>query len=438
MKKIKITEKQYEVILKENATKKSGVKNLKVTKKQYDKLLASGIINENNNKLKLIIEDDKSSDDKNNDKFSIETFLAFLYNKPGVIPSLLKNYEEFRDMLLKKKIITKNGDGYSVSKSLGDPKSAKKSIEEEISNYSNDIGDDSMDLETEGKYKTIYVGDEVSILKGSDNKLYCFYYTKIGDNGLLEVIGDFGDDINPSEITDYVNSNIDSLSTGKGLEGVLKDKDLIEIDPALAKDLIDVYTADTGLKNALTKQNGTGEEMSLGEDGAMGGGAMGGNTTGGVMGSGSPVGPFSGPIKKDSITQDIPIVGEGATVGGVGGQYDTPGFVGVTKDHNLGKAPKTNAQKKTQYSGGGFVELDDCTKLNNNNKAQNGGCSQGAVDNVVKVKKTKGSIISPSLNENKIYEVIAKKTGKSIEEVKKIIQYNNKVTTLSKKLDIYI
>jgi hypothetical protein len=57
-------------------------------------------------------------------------------------------------------------------------------------------------------------------------------------------------------------------------------------------------------------------------------------------------------------------------------------------------------------------------KLNNNKVAQNGGCSQGAVDNVVSVKKSKGSVISPSLGENKIYEAIAK-TGKTIEEVKK-------------------
>lgn len=34
-------------------------------------------------------------------------------------------------------------------------------------------------------------------------------------------------------------------------------------------------------------------------------------------------------------------------------------------------------------SDGGFVKIDDCTKLNNNKEAQNGGCSIGAVDNVV-------------------------------------------------------
>lgn len=38
------------------------------------------------------------------------------------------------------------------------------------------------------------------------------------------------------------------------------------------------------------------------------------------------------------------------------------------------------------------VEFDDCTKLNNNKEAQNGGCSVGAVDNVVKIKTNKNNI----------------------------------------------
>lgn len=49
---------------------------------------------------------------------------------------------------------------------------------------------------------------------------------------------------------------------------------------------------------------------------------------------------------------------------------------------------------KTQWPNGEFVEFDDCVKLNNNKEAQNGGCSVGAVDNVVKTKKTKDSVIS--------------------------------------------
>ena len=68
--------------------------------------------------------------------------------------------------------------------------------------------------------------------------------------------------------------------------------------------------------------------------------------------------------------------------------------------------------------------MDDCTKLNN--KPAGSGCSTGAVDKVVTVVKTKGNVSAPSLSENKIYETIAKQTGKTIAEVKRIIQSKNK------------
>ena len=62
--------------------------------------------------------------------------------------------------------------------------------------------------------------------------------------------------------------------------------------------------------------------------------------------------------------------------------------------------------------------FDDCVKYNNNDEAEKGGCSQGAVDGVVKTNKTKGSVISKEA----LYYEVAKKTGKSIEEVKTIIE----------------
>ena len=81
-----------------------------------------------------------------------------------------------------------------------------------------------------------------------------------------------------------------------------------------------------------------------------------------------------------------------------------------------------DAKTDTQYPNGEFVKIDDCTKLNNNKSAQNGGCSQGAVNNVVKGKTSKNSVIS----KNAIYNELAKKTGKSIEEVTRIISKYNK------------
>lgn len=62
----------------------------------------------------------------------------------------------------------------------------------------------------------------------------------------------------------------------------------------------------------------------------------------------------------------------------------------------------------------GQITFDDCTKLDNNTEAQDGGCSVGAVDNVVKV-----------VGED-VYEAVALKTGKTVNEVKEIIQKNKK------------
>lgn len=81
-----------------------------------------------------------------------------------------------------------------------------------------------------------------------------------------------------------------------------------------------------------------------------------------------------------------------------------------------------NAFKDTQWPDGHFVEFDKCVKYNNNKEAQRGKCSTGAVDNVVKTKSSKHSVIS----DTKIYEEIAKKTGRTIEDVKKIIENQNK------------
>jgi hypothetical protein len=66
-----------------------------------------------------------------------------------------------------------------------------------------------------------------------------------------------------------------------------------------------------------------------------------------------------------------------------------------------GSFVKENAFDKTQWAGGEFVEFDDCTKLNNNKEAQKGKCSTGAVDNVVKLQKTKSNVNAPSLSESK-------------------------------------
>jgi hypothetical protein len=88
-----------------------------------------------------------------------------------------------------------------------------------------------------------------------------------------------------------------------------------------------------------------------------------------------------------------------------------------------GLAKKPNAFKETQLNNGGFVKFNDCVDLNN--KPAGSGCSSGAIDGVVSVEKTKGNVSAPSLDENKIYKTIAKKTGLSMDAVKRIIESKN-------------
>jgi hypothetical protein len=63
-------------------------------------------------------------------------------------------------------------------------------------------------------------------------------------------------------------------------------------------------------------------------------------------------------------------------------------------------------------------------KLNNNKESAKWGCSSGA--STAKSRKAKGSITTPSLGENKIFEEVAKQTGKTMRsngnnQIKKII-----------------
>lgn len=83
-----------------------------------------------------------------------------------------------------------------------------------------------------------------------------------------------------------------------------------------------------------------------------------------------------------------------------------------------GKIVQTESESATAYPQGEFVDIDDCTKLNNNKEAQNGGCSVGAVDGVVKTKGSNKSIVS----KDALYYEIAKITGKSEKDVQSIVE----------------
>jgi hypothetical protein len=158
-------------------------------------------------------------------------------------------------------------------------------------------------------------------------------------------------------------------------------KRIVQIDPELKNDLMLMYDKDKNIVNALNSKQNV-DEMTSAAGGA----------------SGAFTGPLSGPIKRDLNTPDVPVVAETTSASpSTVGPYDANALPGISRDGSYKKTPKTQAENKTQWAGGSFVSFDDCTKLNNNKEAQNGGCSQGAVDNVVKQKKTSGNVNAPSL-----------------------------------------
>jgi hypothetical protein len=335
------------------------------------------------------------------------------------------------------------------------------------------------------KLSVVAMNNEVAILKSVGGSLYAFYYYDINkddfseyasivrhyigkdEDGIPEYDYDKNDfEIDEYVINNYVNDNISSITKGVGIDSYENNTQLVKIDDELKEYLTNLYDKDKNIFNVLNqitevefsdvwsdmkaklaksqtppteripqsnieaklgelkakemarrdaenaafkKMRSTGDEID--ETTTAGSSATGGS-------SGPYVGPMGGPIKK-SISDKIPVVAEMNTTGGVG-QYDTPG--GLTMD--LGKSnPKSKAEKTPQWAGGSFVKQPECSKMNNNKEAQNGGCNQGASS--LKTVKASGSVNAPSLAENKIYVEIANKTGKTIEEIKLIIESKN-------------
>ena len=146
-------------------------------------------------------------------------------------------------------------------------------------------------------------------------------------------------------------------------------------------------------------------------------------------GDNSGVGRFRGYLRslRQFVNHFELTIGEATTVTSAGGSsgtfaYDAPvgdgGEFWTAGNKMAKKGVNEDAKTDTQYPKGEFVEFDDCVKYNNNKVAQNGGCSVGAVDNVVKTRSSKNSVIS----DNALYLEISKATGRSISEVKSLIE----------------
>jgi hypothetical protein len=205
-------------------------------------------------------------------------------------------------------------------------------------------------------------GESAIFEKGGE--LYYFYYGNMNKDDFKEyanqpIIGaekdeegfpnyEYGEwEMNDEVISDFLNSNVDNLNVGFGYESYANGADFVKMDEPLKSEILSVPS----FKNNPDVVKALGnpiEEVT---------------STTGALGSTSLVIPLG------SKTED----------------YITKGGI------------KENAFDRTQWAGGEFVEFDDCTKLNNNKEAQNGGCSTGAVDKVVKTKKTSSNVNAPSL-----------------------------------------
>jgi hypothetical protein len=232
------------------------------------------------------------------------------------------------------------------------------------------------------------MGRELALLKGPDG-YYIFDYDNMSrdkyPNAEYEMIVD--------DLAEFINKNFDTIPKGDGLDGWNNESLLIRLDEPLRELLNKLYSKD---KNFVKALNGLNEMTSAASSGA-----------------------FLAPMGTDTVKRELDetvTTAPSAPNSSSTGAYVQPAIWAKDKKNWKG-------DKKTQYPNGELVTFDDCTKLNNNKKAQNGKCSTGAVDSVVKTKKTKDSVISKSM-----YEQIAEKTGRTVEDVKRIIE-----TRLNKK-----
>lgn len=255
-----------------------------------------------------------------------------------------------------------------------------------------------------GELEVIYHNNELAILTDKSGEKYLFYFANLNKNVFepyanieKNYIGRDEDDlpdyeysndwdIDSETINSYINDNITTLSKGVGLSDFEEGVDIVKIDRELGEDLL-------GLVKFFSKKNPKDGEMlksillPITQSNSV-------DEVTTATSSGSFVGKMNQNSEPQSNISDEldTIVDEATTTVSTGNsQYATPGFASSDFFGNKGKKGKAPVNKgvthkKTTIPGGKFVEFDECTKLNNNKEAQKGGCSVGAVDNVVKYK----------------------------------------------------
>lgn len=378
------------------------------------------------------------------------------------------SYEKICLELLKKGLIKADGDNYIITKSIGDKDQTMKAIEDTLTplmqksegiDASVDLQEDfntshpsSPDFEPEFRkrgtlskqpmtYKVLYINREMALLS-KDGNLYFFNYRDSEFEDIIEnqYVGTWAydeesgkDDLTIEDMQNFINDYAADMTVGVGEEGFNQGVDLVELDDYFKQWVESTYSLDSEIKNILNQTNEADNFVSGVKKAFTEPSKGGGNksreelraielarrekekedlktqydsgeevdeldemTSAGSVGGGYTA-PLFGTIKRklEEMTQ-----GSDST-----GEYTAPAFK-MKKNHTDFAETNPKAFQKTQWADGSFVEFDDCTKLNNNKKAQNSGCSTGAIDGVVKQRKSKGNINAPSLNEGLMREAL--------------------------------
>jgi hypothetical protein len=278
-------------------------------------------------------------------------------------------------------------------------------------------------------FEVLWMDNELAILQ-SRGKLYAIYFVDIEgieDYAEREIMGyekdEDGDsypeyhedfEIDDEALENFLNDNYDRVGIGAGYEDWEHDSSRItKMDDEMKADILGTWN-DPKLQQIF---NNMDEVTTSGSAGAY------------VPKMGDTHSTY---VDRDRLpSEELDETTDWAGVGGDSGTfaYDAPAGDGddfwtagnkLNKKITKGKLEE-NAKTDTQWPKGAFVKMPACSKLDNNKEAQNGGCNQGA-DAGIGFETSKDSVIS---NEALYYEV-AKKTGRSVNEVESIIKgYNN-------------
>ncbi len=264
-------------------------------------------------------------------------------------------------------------------------------------------------VENETGYDLITYNDNIAILKRFKNKM--FYLLNI-DNEIIDDDDDLYRLMNHLDNSDLLNSELQPLDLDL-INNIENSFELNSYFKGKLEKIKSILMSDTGMEENTTTASVGGSyvtpkiwaksksDMKFGKDPMIKGGKM-----------------LNDPLVEDKFSKTRYVVEldmyifadndkEAMVIGNqiekiINKKFDASARVTNVVPKKFGQIGE-NIDERT-----GQVSFDDCVKLDNNKVAQNGGCSVGAVDNVVKVDET-------------VLESVAKQTGKTISEVREII-----------------